>query len=431
MSFHQLVETASRADLLQALQLLARDDEEAVIKALRVCTAYDGGTVGDGKQCYASASIISQVGINASKNVTNATTSSKSAPVEDSLWKSMPKTEIALHTGNSAESTFLDAPNSTAVDMKAKNPRHVPESEGRRRKRAKRDFDMAKFRQRHIAIRLMYDGLKYAGFAGQNVGASSHGNGSDHTGKQSPRSKGRDAHNFCADRLKTVEHELMIALRKTCLFGLPINAESATEAEANLVSSSGYSRCGRTDRGVSAVHQIIALPLRSAFPKDIDASALPWHPLDTLDDCAMPTGNARDEEQSHQSDNLKKKNNRNITEIEYCNVLNNALPSDIRAVSWAPVSNNFSARFSASSRTYRYFFVRGHLNIEAMRLAAATLEGEHDFRNFCKQDAVNVSNYRRVIKSFTLHRPKFRLLNIADTSAPSISFIDAFRKSTR
>ena len=41
MSFHQLVETASRADLLQALQLLARDDEEAVIKALRVCTAYD------------------------------------------------------------------------------------------------------------------------------------------------------------------------------------------------------------------------------------------------------------------------------------------------------------------------------------------------------------------------------------------------------
>lgn len=59
----------------------------------------------------------------------------------------------------------------------------------------------------------------------------------------------------------------------------------------------------------------------------------------------------------------------------------------------------FSARFDASSREYRYrlvgggaspvlvsrfaWWVRGDLDLESMRDAAASLVGEHDFRSFC------------------------------------------------
>lgn len=38
-----------------------------------------------------------------------------------------------------------------------------------------------------------------------------------------------------------------------------------------------------------------------------------------------------------------------------------------------------------------------------MKEAAQYLVGEHDFRNFCKMDAVNVSNFKRKIASFTFH----------------------------
>lgn len=44
---------------------------------------------------------------------------------------------------------------------------------------------------------------------------------------------------------------------------------------------------------------------------------------------------------------------RDVTEINYCEMLNRVLPPDIRALAWAPVSEDFSARFSCSDRTYR------------------------------------------------------------------------------
>ena len=42
-----------------------------------------------------------------------------------------------------------------------------------------------------------------------------------------------------------------------------------------------------------------------------------------------------------------------VTEIDYCGMLNRVLPPDIRALAWAPVTEDFSARFSCSDRTYR------------------------------------------------------------------------------
>jgi len=38
-----------------------------------------------------------------------------------------------------------------------------------------------------------------------------------------------------------------------------------------------------------------------------------------------------------------------------------------------------------------------------MRTACQYFVGEHDFRNFCKMDAVNVKNFVRVILSFDIH----------------------------
>jgi len=78
-------------------------------------------------------------------------------------------------------------------------------------------------------------------------------------------------------------------------------------------------------------------------------------------------------------------------------MLNNALPLDIRVIGWSEVTPEFSARFSAANRSYRYFFVRKNRDIAAMKKAASLLLGEHDFRNFCKIDLGNVSNFRREI----------------------------------
>ncbi len=78
--------------------------------------------------------------------------------------------------------------------------------------------------------------------------------------------------------------------------------------------------------------------------------------------------------------------------------VNSALPDDV-SVSWVkPVSDEFHARFSASSRNYRYvilnrpvrsalafnraFVVHEALDIDTMNRAAAQLHGEHDFSSF-------------------------------------------------
>ncbi|KAJ6730673.1 PSEUDOURIDYLATE SYNTHASE [Salix viminalis] len=119
-----------------------------------------------------------------------------------------------------------------------------------------------------------------------------------------------------------------------------------------------YSRCGRTDKGVSAFGQ------RETVPEEQDGP---------------PEG-----------------------EIDYVRVLNGVLPKDIRIVGWCPVSSDFSARFSCLSREYKYFFWGDNLNLSVMETAGKKLIGEHDFRNFCKMDALNVHTYRRNVMSFKI-----------------------------
>lgn len=70
--------------------------------------------------------------------------------------------------------------------------------------------------------------------------------------------------------------------------------------------------------------------------------------------------------------------------------INGRLPRDIWAWAHAVAPAGFSARWSALWREYRYLLWHPGLDLERMREGADLLLGEHDFRNFssCKEDTV-------------------------------------------
>jgi len=128
----------------------------------------------------------------------------------------------------------------------------------KKKKNEQRDFVMDNYRQRHIAVRIMYDGRRFAGFAAQTI-----------QGGPVARN-GPAAQEVAERRLETIEKHLKQALLKSRLFGagsaprLSEGAEPAGEDDAGvdadgtlkLSGGNGYSRCGRTDRGVSALGQV-------------------------------------------------------------------------------------------------------------------------------------------------------------------------------
>lgn len=94
------------------------------------------------------------------------------------------------------------------------------QGEGQVKKKTKgREFDFKKYNTRHIALKILYLGWDYQGFAAQE------------------------------DTDKTIETALFEALLKTKLI------ESR--------ETSNYHRCGRTDKGVSAFGQVISIDVRS------------------------------------------------------------------------------------------------------------------------------------------------------------------------
>lgn len=153
------------------------------------------------------------------------------------------------------------------------------------------------------------------------------------------------------------EHHLFQALIRTCLI------ESRETAN--------YHRCGRTDKEVSAFSQVISIDLRSKFPA----------------------------EQQLLTESL-------ANEIDYCALLNRVLPRNIQAIAWMPLrSTVYSARFDCVERTYRYYFPKGDLSIEAMQKGCELLARHTDFRNFCKMDVNNgVTNYIRRVYKATVQR---------------------------
>lgn len=154
--------------------------------------------------------------------------------------------------------------------------------------------------------------------------------------------------------------------------------------------SSRYHRCGRTDRGVSAFCQVISIDLRSnQFCGGLGV---------TLPDDVDTVGDKAD-----------------VPELPYVKMLNRVLPLDIRVLDWAPVADGFSARFDCQSRTYRYYFPKGGLDVDLMSEAAKKYEGTHDFRNLCKMDVGNgVLQFERTILSASVKPAASQSTNSTD-----------------
>lgn len=172
-----------------------------------------------------------------------------------------------------------------------------------------------------VAFKLFYLGHLYQGLATQ-IGFS-----------DNPRD-GLE-YNTIEDRLLQVMEELRLI-------------KSRSECE--------YSRCGRTDSGVSAIAQVISLKVRLSGSK-----------------------NSLENEM-----------------IDFVKVLNKKFPEDIRILDWCFVPENFNARFSCTSRQYHYFFNNRGLDLSAMQSAAFALVGEHDFFNLHVIDSSKPAGYSTV-----------------------------------
>ena len=217
-----------------------------------------------------------------------------------------------------------------------------PNKRQRKQDRDQRPFDMSRHPQRHIALRVAYIGTDFQGFAYQATAPAA-----------------------------TVEGQVLMALTKTCLI--------TDRASCGIVVG------GRTDSGVSGLGQVVSLRVRcnatvgeGVMPPEAPPAA------------AAPAAQRNADSPAAATDK---------EELDYCKMLNGVLPKDIRILGWHPVTADFSARFSASQRTYKYFFPRGTLDVGAMRAGAQRLLGEHDLRNFCKIDPT-VTNFVRQILRF-------------------------------
>lgn len=100
-----------------------------------------------------------------------------------------------------------------------------------------------------------------------------------------------------------------------------------------------------------------------------------------------------------------------IPEEKYVVALNSFLPSDIRIMDSREVPSDFSARFSATSRTYRYFFHTGNPfanqmrfvwpiyrkpDLEILNKMASFLKGETDCASFTAAGDQSLSTCRYI-----------------------------------
>lgn len=77
--------------------------------------------------------------------------------------------------------------------------------------------------------------------------------------------------------------------------------------------------------------------------------------------------------------------------------LNSELPYEIGLWAYAHVPFDFSSRFDALYRYYKYILPLGSrtsLNISLIRKACKILEGTHDFKNFAKREKDNINTIR-------------------------------------
>jgi tRNA pseudouridine38/39 synthase len=196
-------------------------------------------------------------------------------------------------------------------------------------------FNFAVHGTRQIALQIAYVGWDFKGFASQDTTED------------------------------TIEGHLFHALTKTCLI--------------KSRSTAHYSRCARTDKGVSALGQVVSLRIRSNLQQGLGVFPATGTTIAEGDATQADAGVAEDEGADDDGDEVPGRDfwlNRadqephagcseedRARELPYLQMLNSVLPPAIRAVAWCPVVPEFNARFACTSRSYKYFFVRGDLDI--------------------------------------------------------------------
>ena len=111
--------------------------------------------------------------------------------------------------------------------------------------------------------------------------------------------------------------------------------------------------------------------------------------------------------------------NSTIIATNICFAVNKLLPSDLQVFSSKRVSDNFHARFSAKSKTYKYMVYESqHINpiyqnymhrcdkkldIEQMIKASKFLIGKHNFKAFATYDK-DVKNFDKTINSIEINK---------------------------
>jgi tRNA pseudouridine38/39 synthase len=228
-------------------------------------------------------------------------------------------------------------------------------------------FHFSTTKARKIALQLSYLGHDYFGFTG-----------------------------LPTDSIPTIEREVCQALIKARL--IP------------TVEECGWSRCGRTDKGVSGFGNVVSFWVRSNVD-GIEWNRIPefekqqfdnpYHQridsTTTTDTTTTDTTTTKDTpQQNHTDSNTTTTPSSQWTsiqgEIPYISILNRLLPAEIRVLGWTPVPTTFDARFSCTHRSYKYFFVANGLDITAMSQAASYFVGTHDCRHICKLDPSKITN---------------------------------------
>ncbi|KAK0526030.1 pseudouridine synthase deg1 [Tilletia horrida] len=338
------------------------------------------------------------------------------------LGRPQPGSASSSSSSSSSPSAEASASTSTIV------------AKGKQKKPA-RAFDVSAQPCRKIALRFSYDGAHYSGLAAQ--GPSSYSTSS--TSGVTP--------------LPTVEGVLWKAL-----------AQARLVDDAKGYEGAGWSRCGRTDRGVSAAGQVVALWIRS---RRVDERKLKERE-DEIRRRKWEAGNREADEGKEEEEEMRSDDgaaeagvqgassgaeaaaaameaaraieaelgpppspilfDADAEELPYVVSLNRILPPTIRVHAWTPVRPDFSARFDCRYRHYKYFFTAGappalrpsssanmsagnnlaigsgpRLDVDAMRDAARRLLGSHDFRNLCKVDSSKqVTNFVRRVDGVSI-----------------------------
>ncbi|KAJ3036409.1 hypothetical protein HK097_003852, partial [Rhizophlyctis rosea] len=282
------------------------------------------------------------------------------------------QTQPQTTTTTSKEAASPSANSSTSVNNAQSNPPSNAAKGGSKPPRAPRKprpFDFSLHAARPIALKIAYLGWDYFGLASQE-----------------------------GDTVETIESVIYRALLTAKL--IPDRRTCA------------WSRCGRTDKGVSSFGQVVGVKLRSSRKKGAEGT-VEWGPKPAYikrggdadegeedEDDEVPPAEDSETQIVNQPEPMNVDPSSDIAphppELPYVSILNRMLPPEIRVLAWSPVSPTFDARFDCSYRRYKYFFPTDGLNIPAMREAASYLVGKHDFRNFCKVDMQKkVHNYER------------------------------------